>query len=102
MSGEQLGEDYFDFYGDVIASVVALNDRRAIPALLGAIDTGGMATRCLASFGDAALPGLFQRVRDLDPMVRIGVTNSFAEILSKFRASSMPIPSKLSRLSAHF
>ena len=28
MSGEQLGEDYFNYYGDVIASVVGLNDRR--------------------------------------------------------------------------
>jgi hypothetical protein len=83
MSGKQLGEDYFNFYGDVIASVVALNDRRAIPALLGAIDTGGMVTRSLASFGDAALPGILQRVNDQDTLVRMGAINTLAEMLGK-------------------
>lgn len=83
MRGGQLGEDYFNFHGDVIASVVALNDRRAIPALLGAIDTGGMVTGSLASFGDAALPGILQRVNDQDTVVRMGTINSLAEMLSK-------------------
>jgi len=83
ISGEQLGEDYFNFYGDVIASVVSLNDRRAIPALLGAIDTGGMVTRSLASFGDVALPGVLQRVNDQETVVRMGAINTLAEMLGK-------------------
>jgi hypothetical protein len=82
-SAGQLGEDYFNFYGDVIASVVALNDRRAIPALLGAIETGGMVTRSLASFGDAALPGILQRVNDPDVVVRMGAINALTEMLGK-------------------
>lgn len=93
ISGEQLGEDYFNFYGDVIASVVSLNDRRAIPALLGAIDTGGMVTRALASFGDAALPGILQRVNDQDTVVRMGAIITLAEMLEKNPAlfSSNPV-----------
>jgi len=68
-----------------------LNDRRAIPALLGAIDTGGMVTGGLASFGDTALPNILQRVNDQDAMVRMATINTLAEMLGKTPSTSPPV-----------
>jgi len=53
-SGE-LSEAYVNYYGDLVAGVAALNDQRALPALLGAIKTGSMATDAIASFGQSAV-----------------------------------------------
>jgi hypothetical protein len=46
------------YYGDLIGAVAALKDPRAVNALLGAIDTGGMAEGGLSALGRAAVPGL--------------------------------------------
>lgn len=55
VSGAQyLTEDYSDYYADVIGSVASLNDPSAIDALVGAIETGGMATTALGKLGAAA------------------------------------------------
>ncbi len=43
-------------YFDVTELVVALRDRRAIPALAGAMQTGMMVMRALAAFGEVAAP----------------------------------------------
>src|SRR5579885_713229 len=44
-TGRRFGEEYSNYYGDVISAVSSLKDKRAINALLGAISSGGMATR---------------------------------------------------------
>jgi len=54
-------EEESDYYSRLIGFVADLNDARAIPALLGAANTGGMATRGVARFGRQALdPTLVQ------------------------------------------
>jgi len=54
-------EEESDYYSGLIGFVADLNDARAIPALLGAANTGGMATRGVARFGKRALdPTLIQ------------------------------------------
>ena len=62
--GGNFGEDFSDYYGDVIGTVSGLNDQAAIPALLGALDTGGMAQRGLARFGPTALPQVLSLLHD--------------------------------------
>jgi hypothetical protein len=58
---DDAGEEESDYYSGLIGFVADLNDARAIPALLGAANTGGMATRGVARFGKRALdPTLIQ------------------------------------------
>lgn len=64
------GEDYSNYYGDVIGVIAALEDVRSMPELLGAITTGDMATRTLAGFGEIALPPVLSKLNDPDPLVR--------------------------------
>jgi len=48
-------EDHSEYYAGLIASVAAMDDERAIPALLGAVSSGGMAIRAIVRFGDKAV-----------------------------------------------
>ncbi|HWG70329.1 MAG TPA: HEAT repeat domain-containing protein [Steroidobacteraceae bacterium] len=64
------GEDYMNYYGDLIEAVGVLGDPRAIDALAGAVATGGDATDPLASFGSAAVPALARRIRHGDVVTR--------------------------------
>ena len=58
---EEEGEEDSDYYSVLIGFVANLNDERAIPALLGAADAGGIATGGVARFGKRALePTLVQ------------------------------------------
>jgi hypothetical protein len=55
------GEDESDYYSVLVGFVANLNDVRAVPTLLGAANTGGIATRGIARFGKRALdPTLVQ------------------------------------------
>jgi len=49
------GEGDSDYYSGLVGFVANLNDVRAIPALLGAANTGGIASRAVARFGKRAL-----------------------------------------------
>jgi len=53
-------EDHSEYYASLIGTVADLNDERAIPALVGAVTSGGMATRALARFGDKAVEPVLQ------------------------------------------
>lgn len=67
------GEGHANYYGNLIGMVAALHDERAIPALLGAITTGGMAERGVAGFGEKALDPLLKKILDPNPIVRSSV-----------------------------
>lgn len=73
-SGPQINstrtEDDSEYYAQVIAVVSSLNDEQAIPALMGAITSGGMATRGLARFGDKTLGPVLDQLQNQDPMTR--------------------------------
>src|SRR5216683_3258189 len=50
-----LSETYTDYYADLINSVATLHDPRSIPALVGAITSGGTAVGALAAFGNMSI-----------------------------------------------
>lgn len=78
---EESDEEYSDYYGNLIGMVADLNDERAIPALVGAITTGGMATRALARFGDKSVGPLLDRLHDPDNMIRSSVLFTIRDLL---------------------
>jgi len=59
-----------DFYPTVIELVAALDDERAIPALVGAIPTGGMAQGGLLKYGQKALNPVLEQLSNPDPLMR--------------------------------
>ena len=54
----------------MIDIVSSLNDERSIPALVGAMTTGGMAHRGLLKYGDKALGPVMEELNNQDPLVR--------------------------------
>ncbi len=80
-TGKTLDEVYVDYYGDVIASVAALKDERALNALLGAINTGNMATRALAGLGTSALDQILLRLSDPAPVARMSAARVLVQML---------------------
>jgi HEAT repeat protein len=69
-TGKTVAESYTNYYGDVIAAVSGLNDPRAVNALVGAMATGGMATRGLARLGPDAIDLLILKFQSRDVITR--------------------------------
>ena len=65
----------------MIASVAALRDERALNALLGAINTGNMATRALAGLGASALDQILLRLSDPAPIARMSAARVLVQML---------------------
>jgi hypothetical protein len=80
-NGKGLTEEHSDYYGDLVGIMSDLNDERAIPALIGAITTGGMATRALARFGDKAFSSVLNELSSPDPEVRSSVLFTIRDLL---------------------
>lgn len=74
-------EDLSDYYGDVIGAVAALKSPASIDSLLGAVSTGGMATRALASLGSTAVQPLISKLSDPDPGVRSGAATALSQMI---------------------
>jgi hypothetical protein len=66
VADESEGEDQSEYYAGLISYVADLKDERAIPALLGAAMTGGMAIRGVSQFGNRAVPHVIAQVRSTD------------------------------------
>ena len=77
-----MSEAQSDYYGDVIAAVTTLKSTASVDALLGAVNTGGMATRTLAGFGPIALGPLISRLNDPDFSVRSGVVTALSQMVA--------------------
>jgi HEAT repeat protein len=73
--------EFSDYYASVIAVVSGLHDERAIPALLGAIKTGEMATRGLAAFGRKAFAPVLRLLSSPDPMTRAAALFALRDML---------------------
>lgn len=69
-SQASLSEDYVTYYGDVVRAVAALNDIRALNALLDVIDSGNMAISALAGFGTAALDPVIAKLNSPQDTVK--------------------------------
>ncbi len=92
-SGIPLSQDYVDYYGDLIMAVSILEDKRAIPALLGAVKTGGMATDAIARLGDEALNATVDSLgRTKDIEARAGLAGVLQKMAVPGRASSFADP----------
>lgn len=63
---EQEAEENSEYYSSLVDQVAHFEDARAIPALLGAAQTGGMAIRGVARFGRAALDPTLEQVKSKD------------------------------------
>ena len=74
-------ETYAAYFGDVIEAVAALKDPRSANALLDVIDTGDLATRTLASFGQPVLAAILAKFADADPAVRNGAIIAAHEMI---------------------
>ena len=78
---ETWSEERSDYYGDLIGAVADLNDERAIPALLGAAATGGMATRGVARSGRKSLEPVLQQINSQDPLLAGGAVFVLRDML---------------------
>jgi hypothetical protein len=76
-------EDDTEHYAEVVNVVSSLNDEKAIPVLVDAMATGGMAQQAIFQYGDKALaPVLAQLKRQPDP-------NSVSDLLAQASALQM-------------
>lgn len=64
VSGKRLTEEYTEYYANLIGAVARLSDESALDALLirSVLETGAMATRGVAAFGQRALPRLIDEI----------------------------------------
>jgi hypothetical protein len=76
-----LGEDWSDYYGDLIGCVATLRDARAMRGLLGAIGTGNMATDGLAALGDVAVPGVIRASRAQEAVTRFSAITTMHKMV---------------------
>ena len=74
-------EEYTNYYGDLIEAVSSLRDPHSVDALLGAINTGNMATRGLASLGRVALDPLITKLNAMDTGTRHSATRAIGQML---------------------
>jgi len=59
-----------EHYAQTIGMVASLDDDRAIPALVGAMTTGGMASAGVGKYGQKALGPVLSQLNNPDPLVR--------------------------------
>jgi len=75
-------DDISEHYAELIDSVASLNDERAIPALVGAMTTGGMAQNAILKYGDKALSLVLMQFKSPDNLTRVSALNMASAILS--------------------
>jgi hypothetical protein len=63
--------------------VSSLKDERAIPALVGAMTTGGMAQQSLLKYGDKAIGVVLAQMKSPDDMVRAAALNMGIALLEQ-------------------
>ena len=75
--------DDMEHYAQIIEVVASLKDERAIPALVGALTTGGIATEGVLQYGQEALGPLLSQVNSPNRFVRSSVVEVAVTILKK-------------------
>jgi hypothetical protein len=79
---EQESED--PYTGDLIAAVALLKDPSALNALMGAINTGHMATHGLAVLGDTAVPPLLRATAGPASLTRLSGLGALSDMVTMF------------------
>ena len=80
---DQLSEAQTNYYADLIAAVTSVGDPRSLDVVVGAIATGGMATRTLVSFGRIAVKPIAQKLKSPDVTVRAAVARTLSQMLER-------------------
>jgi HEAT repeat protein len=99
---KHFGEDYSNYYADIISVVSSLKDIKSMNALLGAITTGGMATRSLAEFAPVSLDPVLAKLKHEDPTVRASALQVLQDMLAPANFPKVKDPSHLSRIKQAF
>jgi hypothetical protein len=76
-------EEDGEYYAEVIDTISSLDDERAIPALVGAMTTGGMAKQGLLRYGDKALGPVLEQLKNPDALVRAAALGMSVTLLEK-------------------
>jgi hypothetical protein len=74
-------ENDTEHWAAAVDLVSSSDDERAIPALVGAMTTGGMATHGILKYGQKALKPVLDKLDDPDPLVRSGAVSTAITIL---------------------
>ena len=74
-------ETYFEYYVDLITAVASFEDPLCLDALLGAMTTGDIATRGLASLGQIVVGPVLEKLKDTNVHVRQAATIVLSELL---------------------
>ncbi|HLZ13420.1 MAG TPA: HEAT repeat domain-containing protein [Candidatus Acidoferrum sp.] len=82
-ASENYTEEDSEHYAQLIDAVSSLDDERAIPALLGAITTGGMAQRGLLKYGDKALSPVMEQLKNPNGLVRATALGLSVKLLER-------------------
>lgn len=81
-------DDVGEYYAELVDTVSSLNDDRAIPALVGAMTTGGMAQRGVLKYGDKALTSVMEQLKSPDALVRASALGMATGILGQKKAAA--------------
>jgi hypothetical protein len=76
-------EDDTEHYAVVVNVVSSLQDKRAIPALIGAMATGGMAQQAIFQYGDKALAPVLAQLKSSDPLAQASALRMSFGLLAK-------------------
>jgi HEAT repeat protein len=83
--GEALGE----YQSELVSMLAQVHDQRALPALIGVIETGGIAERGVAQFGAAAVPPLAHAFDSPNGGARQGVVHALGMIAQQRDAAGV-------------
>ena len=83
---DRLDEAYLNYYGDVIAAIAGLADRRSVRVLVDAMTTGEMARGTLISFGPTAVQPVADRIFDASEYVRSSAVFTLVQMLARSKA----------------
>lgn len=72
-----------EHYAEVVHVVSSLNDERAIPVLVNAMATGGMAQESIFQYGDKALAPVLEELKSSDPLVQASALEMSFALLAK-------------------
>jgi Dockerin type I domain len=89
-----------DFYGDVVDAVASLSNSSAIPALIGAIATGAMATNALAGFGPASLDSVLPLIYSSNVQLRDAAAFTLMTMLNQQFSPLVRDPTSQSKIRA--
>ena len=76
-------DDIGEYYAELVDTVSSLDDERAIPALAGAMTTGGMAQTGIFKYGDKALGPVLEQLKSSDALVRASALDMGIALLEK-------------------